>query len=103
MDMKEPKSTREAAYKAIDTEREYQEIVWGDCESSQEPGTPGFRTLDEYILYIKGYADQLAVIGATSDSQLDKLNFVRKVAGLSVACMEQHGSPARIIPADLKK
>lgn len=91
--------SREAVYQAIDSERAYQDARWGDGLSGNRPATkeqaPGSRTLDEYILYIYGYATTLMQIGATEVNQQKKLDFVRKVAGLCVACMEQHGAPHR--------
>lgn len=94
--------SRRAAYAAIDSERDYQDMLWGKTQSSgrqatdQKPG--GERTIDEFILYISGYADKLKMVGATSADPVEKLQFVRKVAGLSVACMEQHGAPLRAPP-----
>ena len=85
---------RECVYKAIDTEREYQEECWGSTLSSDQPGN-GDRTLDEFVLYIAGYTDDLVRNASHFGSPQAKLDIVRKVAGLCVAAMEQHGAPHR--------
>ena len=87
-------ATREQVYGALDSERAYQDSRWGSTLSGGVPGD-GSRTLDEFILYIAGYADELKRIGATSPVPAEKLEFVRKVGGLCVAAMEQHGAPRR--------
>ena len=56
---------RKEVYAAIDSEREYQEGVWGATLSgNREPDTSkgesgGDRTIDEFSLYIIGYASDL--------------------------------------------
>lgn len=85
---------RQKVYELIDSERDYQESKWGNSLSSNRPGH-GERTIDEFILYIKGYSDKLCSIGATESDPEIKLEFIRKVAGLCVNCMEQHGGKKR--------
>ena len=87
---------RKSAYRAIDGERDYQDDRWGHSASSGDPGD-GDRTIDEYILYIGEYARQMQVLGGMSDDPNAKLDAVRKVAALGVACMEQHGAPTRAL------
>jgi hypothetical protein len=96
--------TRENVYQAIDTEREYQDLRWaGTASSNRRSSNHGAtdRTLDEFALYILGYANDLAKISSHTDNPTEKLDFVRKVAGLCVACMEAHGAPNREIPNEL--
>lgn len=87
-------ATRQEVFDALSSERAYQDSRWGDTLSGGRPGD-GERTLDEFILYISGYAQQLVAIGAKSADPAEKLEFVRKVGGLAVAAMEQHGAPRR--------
>lgn len=82
-------------YEAIDSEMTYQQNKWGATESSGRPGVGGARTLDEFALYIRGYSEDLAKIASHALDPNEKLDFVRKVAGLCVAAMEQHGAPHR--------
>ncbi len=86
--------TREQVYKAIDSERDYQDSKWGSTLSGGRPGN-GFRTTDEYVAYIVGYTNELVQVASHFGDETAKLNVVRKVAGLAVACMEQNGAPQR--------
>lgn len=86
---------RSEVYLAIDSERAYQDRKWGATESSGKPGIGGARTLDEFASYIYGYAADLHQVSTHELSPEKKLDLVRKVAGLCVACMEQHGAPHR--------
>lgn len=73
-------------------------LAWGEGLSGERPapeGEGGNRTLDEFILYIQNYAQDLGAFASVSDDWPEKLNKVRKVAGLCVAAMEQHGAPHR--------
>lgn len=79
---------------AIESELEYQGAVWGKTGSSERPGE-GERTLDEYILYIYGYAHDLMMLGAKTSDPVEKLNFVRKVTTLGFRTMLEHGAPFR--------
>ena len=88
------KSTRSEVYSALESERDYQKARWGVSRSSGEEGS-GERTLDEFALYIHGYADELRRIASTTSDPVKKLNFVRKVGELAVACMQQHGAIQR--------
>lgn len=85
---------RNDVYKAIDSERDYQQSKWGNTLSGGRPGN-GDRSVDEFILYISGYSNDLVNLGSHFADTNEKLEFVRKVAGLCVACMEQHGAPHR--------
>lgn len=85
---------REEAYRVIDGERDYQDARYGTTASSGRPGN-GSRTLDEYALYIEGYSRKLADIASTEINPNGKLDLVRKVAALCVACMEEHGAVER--------
>lgn len=97
---------RSEVYEAIDTERDYQDRRWGNTLSgNREPGEfdrGGDRTIDEFILYIAGYTNDL-VENASHFADTDvKLDIIRKVTALGVAAMEQHGAPLRLIPIELR-
>jgi len=92
------KVTRQDVYAAIDSERDYQDSRWGSKLSGERAapeGEGGNRSLDEFILYIQNYAANLGAFASTSSDWQEKLHKVRKVAGLCVAAMEQHGAPHR--------
>lgn len=91
---------RTQVYKLIDGERDYQDSRWGATLSSDRVPVPqqsngGDRSIDEFILYIKGYADDAVQVAAHFGDPNAKLDPVRKIAALCVACMEQHGAPER--------
>ena len=91
-------ASRDDVFRAINTERSYQDSRWGDSLSGGRPGN-GERSVDEFALYIIGYANDLLVNASHFGDQADKLDIIRKIAGLGVACMEQHGAPRRELVA----
>ncbi len=78
---------RDEVYVAIDSERNYQNWKWGDPPHE----------IDAFACYISGYTNKLIELCSTTDSS-ERLDIIRKIAGLCVVCMEQHGSPMRAIP-----
>ena len=101
-------TTRQEVYNAIDSEREYQEAMWGDSLSNERAPDPakeesgGDHTLDEFTLYISGYTNELVQMASHFVGAEEQLAIIRKIAGLSVACMEQHGAPKRKMPDELR-
>jgi hypothetical protein len=91
--------TRQAVYAAIDSERDYQDSRWGATLSGDRVPGPGQsggdRSLDEFILYIAGYTNDAVHNASHFSNTEEKLNIVRKIAGLCVVAMEQHGAPMR--------
>ena len=85
---------REKVYEVINGERSYQDSKWGNTLSSGRPGN-GERSIDEFALYISGYSDKLKANASEFGDPIAKLDIVRKVAALYVACMEQHGAVKR--------
>ncbi len=85
---------RGKVYQAINSERDYQDRKWGNTLSGGRPGN-GDRSVDEFALYVAGYTNDLVEAASHSGNQLAKLDIIRKIAGLCVACMEQHGAPLR--------
>lgn len=85
---------REYAFKAIETERNYQDAQWGDTASDEREGD-GSRSLDEFALYIKGYTDDLVQYCSKKADKEGKLEIMRKIAALCVHAMERHGSVER--------
>ena len=78
--------SRQDVYTAIDTERAYQEALPRNTEKTQVPL--------EHLTIIK------RIVRDMEDSWYDKpgkadMNFMRKIAGVAVRAMEQHGAPVR--------
>lgn len=83
-------TTRRDVYEALDSEREYQAQKWAGHTHS----------IEEYVLYMEHYLMLLRTHCSMTDFQdpanvSEALSGVRKVAALGVACMEEHGAPAR--------
>ena len=101
-------TTRKEVYEAVDSERTYQESMWGDSLSNERTPDPvkgesgGDRSLDEFTLYISGYTNELVQMASHYVGAKEQLAIIRKIAGLSVACMEQHGAPRRVMPEKLR-
>lgn len=89
MDMK---ASRLDVYSALDSEREYQQAKF----NGDEP-----RSVGDFLVYIQDYLTE-AIRQATRDPNSQgstvsgaTLDTVRKITGMGVACMEQHGAPIR--------
>lgn len=86
---------RDAVYNLIDGERDYQEKRWGEGHIHE---------VSAYLAFMKSYVDR-AIDEATHADRDDELGLidyaqaldtVRKITALGVACMENHGAPARV-------
>lgn len=87
---------RTRVYEAIDSERDYQDERWGYNPSEKEDKRGSLdRTIDEFATYIASYSQQLTQTCSITDDPTLKLDVVRKIAALGVACMEAHGAPNR--------
>ena len=84
-------TTREEVYVALDSERDYQDSHFS-VERTDREATD--RSLDEFILYIQQYAAEAGAL-TTHEDEEEALNFIRKIGGMCVGCMERHGAPRR--------
>jgi len=87
-------STRKQVYKAIDSERAYQDQRWNESTTTTE----GKHTVTEWLVYIQDYAaEALHIVSREADPAASEkaLHIIRKVGGMAVACMEQQGAPVR--------
>ena len=93
-------TSRKEVYKAIDSEREYQEsFVLPERQYYQT------HTLGEFILMLNQYASQARRMW-THHSDVgppESLQEVRKIAAIAVRCMEQHGAPHRVVKPKKEK
>lgn len=91
-------ATRKQAYDAIDSERNYQDKLYSGTFSSKRTKPDGGaleRSIDEFSHYIQAYSDQFGVVIVQHRPTKEKLDLMRKIAAMAVACMEQHGAPLR--------
>ena len=85
---------REEVYQLIDEEREYQDLLWPQRDN---PDSPNALTIGEFVLLISEYVDRAKNTWAKERKpEIKTLHMVRKIAGIAVNCMEQHGAPQRI-------
>ena len=85
-------------FESILTERDYQDTVWDGTKSSGEKSNERGsldRSIDEFSAYIAGYGNELLDVIRKSDDPKEKLDLIRKIAALCVACGEKHGLPKR--------
>ena len=79
---------RDEVIAVINGERDYQQAKWGDA-----PHSPL-----EFLVYMRDYIEEaMHLCSRNSDALIGDqvLGSIRKVTTLGVACMEQHGAPAR--------
>ena len=87
---------RKDVYKAIDSERDYQNKIW-DASNKSSNAT----CISAYILWMERYLHVARELASTSDETTGTatadamMETIRKVAGLAVACGELHGMPSR--------
>ena len=80
---------RTEVYKIVDTERTYQNSIWGAEKHSPE----------EWLLYMESYLNEAKHMLARETRVVGKeriMTNIRKIAALGVAAMEQHDTPPRI-------
>jgi hypothetical protein len=85
-----PRTPRREVYAAIDSERSYQGMKWGDPT----------KTVAEYILYMEHYLGRARAIASSTDmsgqgNKAKAMDEIRKVTALGVVCMEDNGAPQR--------
>jgi hypothetical protein len=82
---------RKQVYELIDGEREYQNRkAERDIESDKD------HSVADWVIYIEWQLLQAKEALYFLD-KTGALNYVRKIAGLAVACMEVNDTPARLI------
>lgn len=87
------RTSRCEVYAAVDSERDYQDRQW---PQDSMPGNPNPLTIGEQILLAEEYlARARAEWAKEKKPELRALHIIRKVAGICVNCMEQHGAPRR--------
>lgn len=88
--------TREEVYKAIDSERTYQEVRWSPAVTN----TGHKHSILEWLAYIRDYAEEAMHIEsrkATPEADKECIHILRKIGALAVVAMEQHGAPHRVL------
>lgn len=86
---------RENVYKALDTERAYQ-----DAKGEAHGGRAHTHELEAYVIYMDDYLTELKhqlsrIWVDDGEAPVEALHTLRKITALGVAAMEEHGAPCR--------
>mgnify|MGYP000140154957 CR=1 FL=1 len=85
---------REEVYKAIDTERDYQDSRW-NCDTTSSCGK---HSPEEWYMYIENYVNEAKHILSRENVQTaypKAMDIMRKIAAMSICSMEQLGVEER--------
>lgn len=88
-------TTRQEVYAAIDGERDYQDQRWNGTTTS----TAGKHSVAEFVLFMDDYLREAKTHlsrNGEPEASVVALITLRKIIGMGVACMEQHGAPLRV-------
>ena len=86
------KNTRGEVFAVIDSERNYQDGL----DHTRTDGCA--KGVGDYLSLIRTYLRQAEDKYAFNPGNVEALHSIRKIAGIAVACMEQHGAHFRTIP-----
>jgi hypothetical protein len=87
-------ATRQEVYAAIDSERDYQESIIETDPTKHDNNLPA-HSVGDYLTMLATYLRK-AQDDWTNHGGVEKsLHQIRKIAGISVHCMEDHGVPER--------
>jgi hypothetical protein len=87
-------TTREEVYKALDSERDYQDEKWNVVTST----SGGNHSIEDYMVYMEDYIAEIKHLlsrKSTQESYPIAIEIVRKVTAMGVHCMQQYGAPLR--------
>lgn len=79
---------RQDVYKAIDSERDYQNNKWGDLDSKN--------SLGDFLIYMEKALHNAKHSYFGQGTENISLHNVRQVVAIAVAAMEKFGVPSRI-------
>lgn len=87
---------RSLVYSAIDSERDYQDLLKGDRTSNPTDGTRSIdHTVGDFVTMMMQYQSNLVAAWTNNPGDAQALHIMRKLAAIAVNCMEQHGAPRR--------
>ena len=85
------KATREEVYRVIDGERDYQDSM----PPSRTDGS--IKSVGDYITLMDSMLRSASDTFYTTPGVTGSLDWIRKVAAISVRCLEEHGAPPRVL------
>jgi hypothetical protein len=84
-----PHGKRQRAFDAISGERDYQDSLGSDRTDGAK------HTVGDYIVMLQHYQQELVKAWTKNAGTNEALHIMRKIAGIAVHCMEDHGAPPR--------
>lgn len=84
-------TSRQEVYAAIDSERDYQDGLGSDRREPSEIN----HSVGDYITMLAAYVTKLQQAWTDNPGDSAALEVMRKCAGITVRCMEEHGAPHR--------
>ena len=81
--------TRAEVYAAIDSERDYQDRLGADRTAGQA------HPVGSYLTMLRHYLREAEEAWTKTAGDAAALESIRKIAGISVRCMEDHGTTLR--------
>lgn len=89
---------RTEVYTAIDSERSYQDHLKKDRTSNPTDGTRSIdHTVGDFVTMMQHYQNELVAAWTQNPGDQAAMETMRKIGGIAVNCMEQHGAPKRIV------
>lgn len=82
---------RSEVYKLLDGERAYQDSLGSDRTDGAK------HTVGDYIVMLQHYQQKLVEAWTLNAGTEQALDVIRKIGGIAVHCLEDHGGPSRII------
>jgi len=87
---------RASAYRAIDSERDYQDHLKADRTDFPTDGRRSVRhTVGDFVTMMQCYQNELVEAWTRNPGDAPALDTMRKIGAIAVNCMEQHGAPRR--------
>ena len=88
-------TTRQEVYTAIDTEREYQDKHIANDPERHDRVNDANHSVGAYLTMLDAYVRKAQDAWTDHAGHDRALEIVRKIAGIAVHCMEDHGAPLR--------
>jgi hypothetical protein len=86
--------TREEVFHAIETERNYQDLVIAGDPRRHANSLPA-HSVGDYLTMLATYLRKAQDAWTLNGGDELSLHEIRKIAGIAVHCMEDHGAPER--------
>lgn len=84
-------ATREDVYRAIDSERAYQNALGPERREPRETS----HSVGDYLTMLAVYQHKAEVAWTDNPGTDEAMKAIRKIAGICVRAMEEHGAPQR--------